>query len=141
MGFLGNIFLLLNMQNRIRYIVSLPLSIVFWLVASSLLIADLVSMSIYATPEAGVEMYSEGFWYGVAAAAIYGLLAMLLMGNFVGWVRGHYPQHFDLTDDQRTLIVQSMLFFIWLAGGGGVYSRLEGWRFCDAVGGASIRLC
>jgi len=140
MGFLGNIFLLLNMQNRIRYIVSLPLSILFWLVASSLLIADLVSMHIYATPEAGVEMYSEGFWYGVAAAAIYGLLAIFLMGNFVGWVRGHYPQHFDLTDDQRTLIVQTMLFFVWLAGGGGVYSRLEGWRFCDAVGTTSISL-
>jgi potassium channel subfamily K len=26
-----------------------------------------------------------------------------------------------------------MLFFIWLAGGAGVYSRLEGWRFIDAV--------
>lgn len=26
-----------------------------------------------------------------------------------------------------------MLFFIWLAGGAAVYSRLEGWRFIDAV--------
>jgi potassium channel subfamily K len=121
------------MQNRVRYIVSLPLSIVFWLLASALLIADLVSMHLHARPTPGVEMYSEGFWYGVAAGAIYGFLGMLLVGNFVGWVRGHYPQHFDLTEDQRTLIVQTMLFFIWLAGGAGIYSRLEGWHFVDAV--------
>jgi len=138
MGFLGNIFLLLNMQNRVRYIISLPMSIVLWLLASTLLLADLVCVHIYSPPEAGVEMYSEGFWYGVAAAAIYGTLAISLMGNFVGWVRGHYPQHFDLTDDQRTLIVQTMLFFVWLAGGAGVYGRLEGWHFCDAVSALSI---
>lgn len=121
------------MQNRIRYIISLPLSIGFWLFASALLIADLVSMHVYAPPTPGTELYSEGFWYGVAAAAIYGLLSILLIGNIIGWVRGHYPQHFDLTEDQRTLIVQTMLFFIWLAGGAGIYSRLEDWHFVDAL--------
>ena len=55
------------------------------------------------------------------------------MANFIGYIRGHYPQHFDLTEDQRTLIIQTILFFIWLAGGAGVYARLEGWHFIDAV--------
>ena len=33
-GFLGNIFLLLNFTGRVRYIVALPLSIIFWILSS-----------------------------------------------------------------------------------------------------------
>ena len=110
-----------------------------------------------APPVAPTQAYSEGFWYAVAAvsfadekiysarrladdlkASMYLILSMLLMSNLLGYIRGHYPQHFELTEDQRTLIVQTMLFFLWLAGGGGVYSHLEGWRFVDAVGLNSI---
>jgi potassium channel subfamily K, other eukaryote len=32
-GFAGNFFLLLNFTGRVRYIVSLPLSIIFWFLA------------------------------------------------------------------------------------------------------------
>ena len=55
------------------------------------------------------------------------------MVNLVGYVRGHYPQYFGLTEDQRTLIVQTMFYFIWLGGGAGVYARIEGWQYNDAV--------
>jgi potassium channel subfamily K, other eukaryote len=64
---------------------------------------------------------------------------MLLMVNMVGYFMGRYPQNFTLTDHQRTLILQTMLFFIWLAGGAAVFSRIEtdrgqsGWGFVDAV--------
>ena len=65
--------------------------------------------------------------------------SMLLMVNMLGYFLGHYPQHFNLTDAQRTLILQTMMFFIWLAGGAGVFARVEteighqGWLFTDAV--------
>ena len=48
------------------------------------------------------------------------------MVNMLGYFLGHYPQQFNLTDSQRTLILQTMLFFIWLAGGAGVFSKIEG---------------
>ena len=35
-GFTGNLFLLLNFTGRVRYIVALPMSIVFWTLASSI---------------------------------------------------------------------------------------------------------
>ena len=92
-----------------------------------------MGMHTRAPPISTYETYSGGFWYGIAAASVYLLLSILLMVNFIGYIRGHYPQHFDLTEDQRTLIVQTILFFIWLAGGAGVYARLEGWHFIDAV--------
>lgn len=47
------------------------------------------------------------------------------MVNMLGYFLGHYPQHFALTESQRTLILQTMLFFIWLAGGGAVFSTIE----------------
>ena len=58
---------------------------------------------------------------------------MALMVNMAGYFLGHYPQHFELTDEQRNLILQTMLFFIWLAGGAGVFSRVCAWSFADAV--------
>ena len=58
---------------------------------------------------------------------------MLLMVNMLGYILGHYPQHFELSDEQRNLILQTMMFFIWLAGGGGIFARVSGWTFVDAL--------
>jgi hypothetical protein len=60
----------------------------------------------------------------------------------IGYFLGHYPQRFELDDHQRTLILQTMLFFIWLAMGAAVFSRVENmnnsdnqatWAFVDGV--------
>lgn len=55
------------------------------------------------------------------------------MVNMLGYILGHYPQHFELSDEQRNLILQTMMFFIWLAGGGGVFSKVCGWSYVDAL--------
>ena len=57
----------------------------------------------------------------------------------LGYFLGHYPDTFALTDAQRTLILQTMMFFIWLGGGAAVFSKIEidsgqpGWEFADAL--------
>jgi len=65
---------------------------------------------------------------------------MILMFNMLGYFLGHYPESFALSDSQRTLILQSMAFFIWLAGGAAVFSKIErdagnesDWGFSDAL--------
>jgi potassium channel subfamily K len=50
-GFLGNFFLLLNFTQRIRYIVALPATIVFWYLSSGFLIAITACMQIYVPPD------------------------------------------------------------------------------------------
>jgi potassium channel subfamily K len=97
------------------------------------LIGDIAALHQYSPPTGSNEIYSEGFWNGFAAAVLYLILTILLTINLVGYIRGHYPQHFELTRDQQTLIVQTMLYFIWLAGGAGVFARIEGWRFVDGL--------
>lgn len=73
---------------------------------------------------------------------LYLICSMILMVNMLGYFLGHYPQTFNLTDSQRTLILQTMCFFIWLAGGGAVFSVVQtrfggpddlDWSFVDAV--------
>ncbi|CAK7208518.1 Potassium channel [Sporothrix bragantina] len=132
-GFTGNFFLLLNFTGRVRYIVALPLSIVFWVLSSFILIAIAAAMHVHDPPVGPGEIYSQGFWHAVLASILYLAGSLMLVVNMIGYVRGHYPQRFDLDDDQRTLILQTMLFFFWLAGGAGIYTRLEGWSYSNAL--------
>ena len=92
-----------------------------------------ISMNIYFPPHMPDQLYSQGYWHAVIAATLYLLSSMMLMLNILGYFLGHYPQHFELTDDQRNLILQTMMFFIWLAGGWGVFARVEAWSFADSV--------
>ena len=91
-------------------------------------------MNRYDPPKPPDELYSQGFWHAVIAAALYLVSSMLLMVNMQGYFFGHYPQHFELTDDQRNLILQTMMFVIWLAGGAGVFAATqETWSYVDAL--------
>lgn len=92
-----------------------------------------ISMNEFAPPIRPEQTYSQGFWHAVIAAILYLMSSMLLMVNMQGYFFGHYPRHFELTDEQRNLILQTMMFFIWLAGGAGVFAKVEGWAFVDAL--------
>jgi potassium channel subfamily K, other eukaryote len=127
------LFLLFNFTKRVRYIVALPATIILFYFACGILIGITSSMAIYVPPGQG-EVYSQGFWYAVIAACLYLVNSMLLMVNMLGYFLGHYPQHFTLTDEQRNLILQTMMFFLWLAGGAAVFSKVSGtWSYVDAL--------
>lgn len=97
-------------------------------------------MHIHVPPIRPQQTYSQGFWYAIIAAILYLLSSMALMVNMLGYFLGHYPRHFTLTDHQRTLILQTMTFFLWLAGGAGIFSRVCGWTFVDALYFADVTI-
>ncbi|KNG46867.1 potassium channel [Stemphylium lycopersici] len=138
-GFLGNLFLLLNFTQRIRYIIALPATVILWYLSSGFLIAITICMNTYEPPVRPEETYTQGFWYAIAAAVFYTICSMILMVNMLGYFLGHYPENFALSESQRTLILQTMTFFIWLGGGSAVFAKLEqdagneSWRFADAL--------
>ncbi|KAI0482252.1 hypothetical protein GGR56DRAFT_663257 [Xylariaceae sp. FL0804] len=132
-GFAGNLLLLLHFVGRVRYIVALPASIVFWLLASGILVAVTASVAIHIPAVPPGETYTQGYWHAVLASITYMFGALMLVANLTGYLLGHYPQNFVLDDDQRTLILQTMMFFIWLAGGAAIFSTLEGWSFADSL--------
>ena len=96
-------------------------------------------MEAHVPPTRPIETYTQGFWYAVVAAVLYFICSMLLMFNMLGYFLGHYPERFTLTDDQRNLILQTYLFFVWLAGGAAVFSAIETrygetpWSFVDGL--------
>lgn len=90
-------------------------------------------MNEFVPPVAPGQLYSQGYWHAVIAAILYLVSSMILMLNMLGYFLGHYPQHFELSDEQRNLILQTMMFFMWLAGGAAVFGKVEGWSYVDAV--------
>ncbi|KAK1752066.1 hypothetical protein QBC47DRAFT_363663 [Echria macrotheca] len=132
-GFAGNLLLLLHFTSRVRYIIALPVAILCWLLSSVILIAIETAMAVYVPPQPPLEVYSQGFWHAVLASVLYFIGSTILTINLVGYFRGHYPQRFDLDDDQRTLILQTTSFFFWLAGGSGMFCITEGFTYADAL--------
>ncbi|KAL4971200.1 hypothetical protein BDW66DRAFT_155891 [Aspergillus desertorum] len=132
-GLVGNLFLLCNFTRIVRYIIALPMSIFLWMLSTVILISLTVSMHIYHSPTLN-ETFSQGYWSAVISAVLYFLLCIILMINMLGYVLGHYPQNFALTEDQRTLILQTTAFVVWLAVGGAIFSQvIDGISYADGV--------
>lgn len=55
------------------------------------------------------------------------------MINMLGYFLGKYPQHFALTDEQRTLILQMTALVIWLLIGAAMFQQVLGLSFADAL--------
>ncbi|OGM49213.1 ion channel [Aspergillus bombycis] len=132
-GVLGNLFLLFNFTRTIRYIIALPASIISWSLATAILIGITSSVHIYASPIPPNQTYSQAYWYAVIAAIHYFILTTILMINMLGYFLGHYPQHFALTDGQRTLILQTTAFGIWLIVGAAVFQKVIGISIAEAL--------
>ncbi|KFY90996.1 hypothetical protein V500_04860 [Pseudogymnoascus sp. VKM F-4518 (FW-2643)] len=132
-GFIGNFFLLCNFTRRIRYIIALPVTVIMWFLSSAILISIIVAMRILDPPIRPGQTWSQGFWYAIIACILYNVGFGMLLINMIGYLLGKYPQNFYLTDYQRTLILQTMMFFIWLGGGAGVFSQVCGFSFTNAL--------
>ena len=74
------------------------------------------------------------------SAGLYFLVATLMLITAYGAIRGHYDKEFQLTMSQRTLMLQTISFLIYLLAGAAVYSYVEGWAYLDAVYWADFTL-
>lgn len=62
------------------------------------------------------------------------------MVTVIGAWKGRCDKKFKLTVSQRTLMLQTISFLVYLLGGSAVYARIEGWYFLDAVYWADFSL-
>jgi len=63
-----------------------------------------------------------------------------MLVTFLGAQTGHYPKDFILTASQRTLMLQTISFLVYLLLGALVFSHVEGWSYLDAVYWAAVTL-
>lgn len=85
-------------------------------------------------------MWSQAFYYGIWAAILYFINASLMAITFWGAWTSHYDKDFMLTRSQRTLMLQTIMFLIYLLLGALVFSNIEGWNYLDAVYWADVTL-
>lgn len=57
-----------------------------------------------------------------------------------GALRSHYPLDFQLSPSQRTLMLQTIIFLMYMLIGALVFSTLEGWTYLDSVYWANVTL-
>ncbi|KAK8121062.1 ion channel protein [Apiospora kogelbergensis] len=139
---ISNMFLLLNMAKRVRFSVAQPITIVGWYISAILLVAltSTASGSLVVQPE--IEyVWSQAFYYGIFAAILYFIVASLMVVTVWGAQSGHYRKDFELSVSQRTLMLQTIMFLMYLLIGALVFSKIEdGWDYLDAVYWADVTL-
>lgn len=122
------------MAGRVSFSIAQPITIIgFWL-ASILLIA-LIAVASHAFHAPGVQdqALTQAYYYAIFAAGLYQIISYLMCVTVYGAYRGHYSKEFKLTVAQRTLMLQTIAFLVYLLLGALVFSHIEGWKFLDAV--------
>ncbi len=68
------------------------------------------------------------------------MVATMMLATVYGAYAGHYDKEFKLTMSQRTLMLQTISFIVYLLLGALVFSGIEGWKYLDAVYWAEFTL-
>ncbi|KAJ2982718.1 hypothetical protein NQ176_g1212 [Zarea fungicola] len=144
MAVFSNIFLLLNMARRVTFPIAQPITIIGWYISSFCLIA-LCATAVGPLKEnleypADEYVMSQAFYYGIWAAILYFVDASFMTATFWGASTGHFSKGFALTNSQRTLMLQTILFLTYLLVGALVFSTIENWSYLDGVYWADVTL-
>ncbi|KAF8862250.1 voltage-gated potassium channel [Acephala macrosclerotiorum] len=138
---ISNFFLLMNMAKRVRFSIAQPITIIGWYLSSFALIGLCACASgPLAIEPRSDHAFSQAFYYAIFSAALYFMVATLMLITVYGAYSGHYDKEFKLTMSQRTLMLQTISFLVYLLLGALVFSHIEGWKFLDAVYWADFTL-
>ncbi|RMD44384.1 hypothetical protein DV735_g681, partial [Chaetothyriales sp. CBS 134920] len=130
----ANLSLFLNMARRLPFNIAQPITILGFWIASVLLIVIIVCASVNPwRRDIKHQSLTQAYYYAIFAAALYQILSYLLCITVYGAVSGHYSKDFNLTAAQRTLMLQTILYFLWQNLWALAYSHIENWSFLDAV--------
>lgn len=132
LALIANFALLLNMARRLSFSIAQPVTIIGWYMSSFILIGLVASMDSDRHKFPGRAL-TQPFYYAIMAALVYFIVATLMALTVYGALKGHYSRQFQLTTSQRTLMLQTIAFMVYMLGGAGVFARTEGWKFADSV--------
>ncbi|KAH7027903.1 uncharacterized protein B0I36DRAFT_328179 [Microdochium trichocladiopsis] len=139
---IANLFLLLNMAKRVRFSIAQPITIAGWYFSAVCLVALAATAAgpLQDEKTEGDMIWSQAFYYGIFAALLYFIVASLMSVTIWGANAGHYSKDFKLTPSQRTLMLQTILFLMYLLLGALLFSNIEGWAYLDGVYWADVTL-
>ncbi|KAK3295131.1 uncharacterized protein B0H64DRAFT_302618, partial [Chaetomium fimeti] len=141
LAIVANMALLLNMTRRLSFTIAQPVTIIGWYISSFALISLTATASGPLVVEPAEEfIWSQAFYYGIYSAVLYFFVASLMVVTYLGAQAGRYPKDFILTSSQRTLMLQTIMFLVYLLLGALVFRQVEGWSYLDAVYWAAVTL-
>ena len=120
------------MARRLSFSIAQPITIIGWYLSSFILIGLVASMHTDGLKFEGRAL-TQPFYYAILAALVYFVVATLMTITVYGALKDHYSRQFQLTTSQRTLMLQTIAFMIYMLGGAAVFARQEGWKFADSV--------
>ncbi len=115
------------MARRLSFSIAQPITIVGWYIASVLLIAI-----IWATKDGlkiafnQVRGPTRAYYYAIIAAVVYFVTVTLMVFTVYGASRGDYLKEFKLKMSQRTLMLQTIAYMVYLLGGAAAYAKVDG---------------
>uniref|UniRef100_A0A8H7XLI1 Potassium channel domain-containing protein n=1 Tax=Psilocybe cubensis TaxID=181762 RepID=A0A8H7XLI1_PSICU len=133
---IANLILLFNFARRIPYIIAQPLTITLWYLASLFLLLPIcLAHNDNIDPKPFVVVWTQSYYYALISCILYFCVSTLLLVSTLGATVFHAykPSFATLTGPQRTLMLQTISFTLYLALGAGVFSTAEGWSFTDGV--------
>jgi potassium channel subfamily K len=138
---LANVSLLLSMAHRLPFNAAQITTIIGWYIAFLLLLVIIILTPTHLQASTTYS-YGQPFIYACLSAALYFILATLLLITTLGALRGYYDPDFSatLTLPQRTLMAQSTCFVAYLICGAAVFAHIENWLFVDGVYWATVTL-
>jgi potassium channel subfamily K, other eukaryote len=138
---IANTSLLLNMARRLRFEIAQPITIVgFWVASVMLIVLVAIAAHDFHAPGVKDQALTQAYYYATFAAGLYMIISFLMCVTVWGAYKDHYSKEFKLTMSQRTLMLQTMSFLVYLQLGALVYSKIEGWEFEDAIYWADFTL-
>jgi potassium channel subfamily K len=132
------------MARRLSLNRAQPIIIVGWFLSGFMLIGLVVATSSKSTgfwlspPEE--HAFTQAYFYAIYAAALYCVIAAMMIATFFSALTGRSSKEYTLTTAQRTLMLQTIGFLVYLLAGAAVYKNIEGWRYLDAVYWADFTL-
>lgn len=142
----ANAALMANMFGRIRFSIAQPTTIAGYYLSSFILIAlvgaaNSESFRLTTVAPGSDRALGQAYYYACFAAALYFIMATLMGFTVYGAITGRYEKKFAITMSQRTLMMQTISFMVYLLGGAGIYTTLEpSWGFNDSVYWADFTL-
>ncbi|KAF2435616.1 voltage-gated potassium channel [Tothia fuscella] len=142
LAIVANMALLLNMARRLSFAIAQSITIVGYFMSSFLLIAlvSVANTSSFRLLPHERHSLTQAFYYAIIAAGIYCIISILMIFTVFGAYKHHYEKEFRLTMSQRTLMLQTIGFMMYLLLGACIFSFIEGWEFLDAVYWADFTL-
>ncbi|KAG7284927.1 hypothetical protein NEMBOFW57_009542 [Staphylotrichum longicolle] len=141
LAIIANMALFLNMTRRLNFSIAQPVTIVGWYVSSFALIALTATAAGPLVIEPSDEfIWSQAFFYAIYSASLYFLVASLMVITYAGAQAHRYPKDFMLTASQRTLMLQTILFVLYLLIGALIFCAIEDWDYYDALYWAAVTL-